>query len=230
MKQCAWAFAALLFAASAVAADSAAAKDVQAAAKKLAAAPNYTWTSKVEGGFGGSNDGKIEKNGYTLLTFRFRDNESKILIKDGKGAISGDDGWQSTAGADENDFRARFLASMVERFEPPAVQAQKIAEKADVKMDGDAYTCTLSEEAAKDLMSFRGRRGNGNGPEISNAKGSAKFWTKDGMLSKFQYSVSGTMSFNGNDRDIDRTTTVEIKDVGTTKIDVPAEAKAALAK
>jgi hypothetical protein len=32
------------------------------------------------------------------------------------------------------------------------------------------------------------------------------------------------MSFNGNDMDVDRTTTVEIKDVGTTKITVPEEA------
>jgi hypothetical protein len=30
---------------------------------------------------------------------------------------------------------------------------------------------------------------------------------------------------NGDDRDIDRTTTVEIKDVGSTKITVPNEAK-----
>jgi hypothetical protein len=33
------------------------------------------------------------------------------------------------------------------------------------------------------------------------------------------------VSFNGNDRDIDRTTTVEIKDVGTTKIQVSDDAK-----
>jgi hypothetical protein len=33
------------------------------------------------------------------------------------------------------------------------------------------------------------------------------------------------MSFNGNDIDQDRTTTVVIKDVGTTKVTVPDEAK-----
>ena len=32
------------------------------------------------------------------------------------------------------------------------------------------------------------------------------------------------MSFNGNDTDVDRTATVEIKDVGTTKVTVPEEA------
>lgn len=33
------------------------------------------------------------------------------------------------------------------------------------------------------------------------------------------------MTWNNNDIDIDRTTTVEIKDVGATKLSVPEEAK-----
>jgi hypothetical protein len=37
--------------------------------------------------------------------------------------------------------------------------------------------------------------------------------------------VQGTVSFNGNDRDVDRTTTVQIKDVGTTKLQVSDDAK-----
>jgi len=52
-----------------------------------------------------------------------------------------------------------------------------------------------------------------------------KFWVKDGVLSKYQYNVQGTMNIGGNDREINRTTTVEIKDVGTTKLTVPDEAK-----
>ena len=69
------------------------------------------------------------------------------------------------------------------------------------------------------------RRGGGEGPAISGAKGSAKFWVKDGALTKYEFKVSGKMDFNGNEIDLDRTTTVEIKDVGTTKLDVPEDAK-----
>jgi hypothetical protein len=47
-------------------------------------------------------------------------------------------------------------------------------------------------------------------------------------VTKFELHVTGTRSFNGNDRDVDQTITTEIKDVGTTKIDVPADAKAKL--
>jgi len=82
----------------------------------------------------------------------------------------------------------------------------------------------LTEEGAKSLLTFGPPRG-GNAPEISGAKGSVKFWVKDGALSKIQFNVQGKLSFNGNDRDVDRTTTVEIKDVGSTKVDVPEDAK-----
>ena len=61
--------------------------------------------------------------------------------------------------------------------------------------------------------------------EAANPAGSVTFWVTDGKLVKYEFHVSGTISFNGNDRDIDRTTTVVISDVGTTKISVPDEAK-----
>jgi hypothetical protein len=87
----------------------------------------------------------------------------------------------------------------------------------------------LSEEAAKELMTFRRRNAAASTqPAVKNAKGSVKFWIKDGVLSKMQYEVSGTVTFNDQDRDIDRTTTIEIKDVGSTQPDVPDEAKAKL--
>jgi hypothetical protein len=36
------------------------------------------------------------------------------------------------------------------------------------------------------------------------------------------------MTFNGEDRDVNRTTTVDITDVGTTKVEIPADAKSKL--
>ncbi len=111
----------------------------------------------------------------------------------------------------------------------PAVEAADIVGKTkDITKTGDAYTGDLTEEGAKSLLTMgRGRRG-GAAPTVSDAKGSVKFWIKDGVLTKYEYKVSGTVTFNGNDRDVDRTTTVEIKDVGTTTITLPEEAKTKL--
>ena len=41
----------------------------------------------------------------------------------------------------------------------------------------------------------------------------------------FQMHLNGSMDFGGTPNPIDRTTTIEIKDVGSTKVDVPDEAK-----
>ena len=81
----------------------------------------------------------------------------------------------------------------------------------------------MTDEGAKSLILFV-RRACG-GYSSSKASGSVKFWVKDGQLAKYQYKVQGTVTFNGEDREVERTTTVEIKDVGTTKVEVPDEAK-----
>jgi len=134
--------------------------------------------------------------------------------------------WQSLAEVEQEEGFGRFRAMMARNLRTPAVQAADLAAAAkDLKKDGDAYSGELTEDGAKTFLSFRPRGAGGDGPTISNAKGSVKFWLKDGELSKYEFKVSGKVSFNGNDRDVDRATTVEIKDVGTTKVEVPEGAK-----
>ena len=84
-----------------------------------------------------------------------------------------------------------------------------------------------TEDGAKARMTFGrgGPGGAGNGPTISDAKGSAKFWITDGVLTKYELNVQGKIDFNGNGIDRNTTTTTEIKDVGKTKVEAPDEAK-----
>ncbi len=51
------------------------------------------------------------------------------------------------------------------------------------------------------------------------------FWVADGKLTKYQFHVTGSIDRGGNPMDMDRTTTVTIKDVGATKVEVPDDAK-----
>jgi hypothetical protein len=118
------------------------------------------------------------------------------------------------------------MGMMARNFKAPAAQAAELAAGAkDLKKEGDAYVSDLTEDVAKGLLSLRGRAGGGEGPTVSGAKGSVKFWIKDAALSKYEFKVQGKVTFNENERDVDRTTTVEIKDVGTTKVEVPEEAR-----
>ena len=221
----------LFLAASAMVAQGAAREEVDAAAKKLADAKSYAWTAKTEGGFGGgTTEGKSEKDGFVVLTLNAFNNTIEAVKKGDKGAIKLDEGWKSLEEAAEGGEqgqpnRGRFAAMMVRNYKAPAAVAQQLLAAAkEVKQSGETFEAELTEAGAKEMLSFRGRRG-GDGPQINGAKGTAKFWVKDGALSKIEYSLQGSVNFNGEDRDIDRTTTVEIKDVGTAKAEVPEEAK-----
>jgi len=223
----------LLLTASLVAASAAPKDDVVAAAKKLADNGNYSWKSTVEGGQGGRNrgptEGKTTKDGITKLVTSGQNNTTEAFLKGDKGVVSNPDGgWQTLDELANSEGPGRFRAGTMRNFKAPAAQATELAGGAkEIKKEGDAYVSDLTEEQAKTLLSFRGGRGGGGGegPTVSNAKGSVKFWITDGALSKYELKVTGSVSFNGNDRDVDRTTTIEIKDVGTTKVEVPEDVK-----
>jgi len=220
--------AALFLASTLVAADSNPKNEITAAAKKLGDGANYSWRTTVtvpeDAPFKpGPTEGKTEKDGVTLLSITFGDNETKAVLKDDKGAASNPEGeWHSLDELANSEGPGRFMGLMLRNFKAPAPQAAELASfSKDLKKDGDAYASDLTEEGAKALLTFR-RGGTAN---VTNPKGSVKFWVKDGALTKYEFHVKGTVNFNGNDFDQDRTTTVVIKDVGTTKITVPEEAK-----
>ncbi len=238
----------LLVTGSLLAAESDSKDTVSKAAKSLADQSNYSWKTTVEaaggggGGGGGGRggfrpgptEGKTEKGGYTVLNMTRGENTVQAVLKGEKGAIKTSDGWQSLSEAAEAQGGGggggrgggRFMARMLQNYKTPAAEAQDLVSKVkDLKESDGVYSGDLTSEGARSLLRFGGGRGGGGGgPEISGAKGSVKFWVKDGTLTKYQTKVQGTVSFNGNDRDIDRTTTVEIKDVGASKVEVPSEA------
>lgn len=202
-------------------------EEVTAAAKKLGDAANYSWKTTVvvpeSAQFKpGPTEGKTEKGGFTLIKSTFNDNEVQVVTKGEKTAFMRDGEWQVADGQGGGGRGGGFLRNT----RVPAVQAAEIAAGVkELKKEGDAYVGDLTEDAAKTLMRFRRGGGGNEPPPISNAKGSAKFWVKDGALTKYELKLSGKMEINGNDVDMDRTSTVEIKDVGTTKVEVPEAAK-----
>jgi hypothetical protein len=211
---------------SLLAADSSSKEEVKATAKKLVEAGNYTWKTTVEfGNFTGTTDGKTDKGGVVWLSMAFGDNTTEAVRKGEKWAVkTPDHEWQSLsdlekeAGSDPGP--QQFLIRRLQNFKTPAAEAAELPDKAaELTKDGDAYSGKLTDAGAKELLAF-GRRA----AEPKNAKGSVKLWTKAGGLSKYEVKLQGTMQFNGEDRDIDRTSTTEFKDVGTTKIEIPEAA------
>jgi hypothetical protein len=231
---------------SAYAADSK--DDVIAAAKKLGA-QSYSWTTTVksEGAQGGGRfapgpiEGKADKDGVVCVTTKRGDNTTEAILKGEKGAVKTEEGWKTFeelrpaggggGGGQGQRNPGMFMAMMFRNFKAPADQAADLAAKVkEFKSQDGACVGDLTEDGAKALLVPQRRGGNQsqNAPEVSGAKGSAKFWTKDGVLCKYEIKVQGKVTRQNGEVEIDRTTTVEIKDVGTTKFEVPADAKKAL--
>ena len=206
------------------------------AVNALAGQSGYSWKSTVvvpeDSQYKpGPTTGKLEKDGYTDVSTSMRDNTIEFITKGEASAVNTpDNGWQSLADVAGDQGPGRFLAGMVRNFKAPTAQVAALASgAAALTQDGGVISGDLSEAGAKALLAFGPRRGGGDGPEISGAKGSVKFWITDGALTKYEFKVAGKVSFNGNDRDIDRDTTVEISNVGSTKVTVPDEALKILA-
>jgi len=205
--------------------------DVIKAAKALGNKENYSWRTTTvvpENAMfkPGPVEGKTEKDGHTVLNISFGDNDAKAVLKGEKGAATNPDGeWKTLAELAEEEGPIRFLAIRLQTFKAPAAQAAQLAADAKaLKQEGEICSGELTEEGAKSILAFR-PRGGGEVPTLSNAKGSVKFWLKDGALTKYEFNVKGTMNFNGNDVEQDRTSTVVIKEIGSTKVSVPEEAK-----
>jgi hypothetical protein len=225
----------LLAAGPLLAADSSSPKnDVTTAVTALGNQSNYSWRTTVDLGPNspfqpGPTDGKTEKAGYTWLSLSFNDNATLVVIQGAKVAIkSPDQGWQTADEAAQADGGApgplRFIARMAKDFKVPAAEASNLVAQATNLVAGtNGVSGALTEDAVKTFLTFR--RGGNGAPPVANAKGSVTFWLADGKLVKYESHVSGKININGEDRDIDRTSTTEIKDVGATKIEVPEAAK-----
>ncbi|MBM3824245.1 MAG: hypothetical protein FJ404_15380 [Verrucomicrobia bacterium] len=235
---------ALLLAATLIPLQAGPKEDALAAAKRLTE-KGYAWKTSSEnagggggggGGRGGrrgfgASEGKIAADGTASVTVPGREANTEAVIKGDKFAIKRAEGWQNAADLEANadqgggGGRGRFGTMMFRNFKAPAARAQDLlGQTKELKAEEGVISGELTEEGAKSLMAFGGR-GGGGGPEINGAKGSVKLWIKDGVLLKMETKVQGKMSFNGNDIDIDRTSTTEFKDVGTTQVTIPEEAK-----
>lgn len=203
------------------------------------------------GGGGGRNfrpgpvEGKTQKDGLSYITTKFGDNTSETYAKAGKTVTKVEGEWKTpeelaAARGDGNEggnarrgagrgFGGRGIGNGKSAAEQVAETAGKV-EKFEEK-DG-ALVGTLSPEAVKSLLTFGGGRRGGNAggnadrpapPEPKDTSGTVAYTLKDGNIAKVVTHVKGTLSFNGEDREIDRTTTTEFSAIGSTKLEVPEE-------
>jgi len=221
--------------------------DVKAAAKKLADSPNYSWVSTVKnnaenaggpgaGRFGGGGpiEGKTEKDGVTWVKMKQGETFFEAAFKGEKFAMKLKDQWMGTGdvpGGGAQPGRpdpTMFMSRILKNIKPGASGvADSIDKLKNLKSEGDGvYSGEFTPEGAQEQLSpkIEGAPA-GASPTITDGKGTIKIWIKDGLLVKIESTLQGKMTFRNQEREINRTTTTEIKDVGSTKIELPDEAK-----
>jgi hypothetical protein len=204
---------------------------VLAAAKKLGDSPNYAWKAVVVAPEDAPlkppspTEGKTEKGGLTHFTMTLFEDKIQVVAKGDQRAMADPAGnWKSLAEAEQAGLSG-FGSLIARGLKTPAKEVAEIAAYAkELKREGDVFSSDLTEAGAKALQSFR-RSGTNAGPVVSDAKGSVTFWLKDGTLTKYEVKLKGRIKVGDDEFPNDRTTTVEIKDVGTTKVEVPEEAR-----
>ena len=202
---------------------------VSAAAKKLGESSSYAWRQTTEARDDsqfrpGPQEGKIDKEGTLVLSMSFGDNTMEVVRKGDKGAATTQDGWQSFAEMESGEGFMPFFARRLRAAKAPAEQAAELVTYAkELKKDGEAYVSDLTDEGAK--AAIVGFRKSDGGLTAKSATGSVKFWVKEGVLAQYEYQVKGETEWNGNANESDRTTTVEIKEVGAAKVTIPEAAK-----
>jgi hypothetical protein len=211
------------------AADSSPKDEISNAAKKLSEQSNYSWRTTVvvpeDAQFKpGPTDGKTEKDGFTWVSITIFDNKMESFFKLPKGVIKQEDEWKTLEDFDKEEGWARFPAAIVRNLRTPAKEvADLVAGAKELKKEGEVISADLTEDGAKNMQTFRGS--DGESPSVSDAKGSVKFWVKDGAVAKYEFKLKGKIKFGDNEFPNDRTTTVEIKDVNKTKVELPEAVK-----
>lgn len=201
--------------------------EVTQAIQKLREQSNYSWTRtpKTEGSESarrqGPIEGKTENGGFSYLKGSVGEISYEVACKGEKMVINYNGNWLSTAEIGEDNRAVQRLKAL----QKPVEEAEGLAAKTtELKKESDGiYSGELAGDAAKALFSLLGRRA----AEAPEAKGSVKFWVKDGRLTNYEFSVSGKITVGEDKREVDitQTTTVQLKNIGSTKLAVPEEAR-----
>jgi hypothetical protein len=216
------------------------------AAKTLDEQANYSWDTTVKVPEGtrfppGPTTGRTEKDVIVASTSRGQTTTEIVIVGDKAAATDRNGEWQTLDEIERAPGFGRFTAAMVRSLKTPAREALDVVDGlTGIRKDGDSFVGDLTEEGAKELAAAssgfgrrggrggRGGQGGGAGSNVIFAKASARFWVKQGMLVRFEETLDASIDFNGNELVVERTTTTVVKDIGSTKIEIPAAANAKL--
>jgi len=212
-------------------------EDVRTAAQKLGDQANYGWTSSTVGvnegkdpQEKGTTQGKTQKEGLTHLLSDKGGKATEAALKGDKVAVKTADGWKNSADfnpagdAQGKPDKSLLLAQGLKKYKAPAAEAAGLLEvMGELKSQGDGlFTGALTDDGVKAYLEATAKAGK-KPADLMEPKVTVRFWLKEGTLSKYEVTLEGKKP-KGKDKTpagTKTTITVEIKDVGATKVELP---------
>jgi hypothetical protein len=201
----------------------------QNAAHAVGSQRSYAWIATASTEFHSrpiTIEGKSEKDGFSALTVRFGDRTIEGYILDNHAFVtSPDTKWKDIPEMKPGESPTIFMDRMVRIANLPATEIAELTRRStNLREENGVLAADLDEEAVKELLQpTRGRAAKGETP--SQTKGNLRIWRTNGIVSKYQYTLSGKQLRDGQEVDVGRTVAVEIKDIGTTVVSVPERIK-----
>jgi len=214
------------------------------AARKLGEQSSYTWTSTTRKLVDGKDaapdkvapisEGRIEKAGATYLILAKGTPKSvEVAIRESKVAVKTPDGWKSL-----NDFapadpasnkkpdKLAVLAKSYERFTSPSSEVVSLVEgMKEMKGEGDGLYSGQATEDARKAYLVRTAKPGAAPKELMEPKLTLRCWVKDGMLVKYEVALE-SKKLKKDVVTVNATvTTVELREIGSTKAELPEEAR-----
>lgn len=216
---------------------------LKAAVEKLAKGSNYTWTTTFTFPDApihpGPLNGQIDTNGFLLVSQNIGRGDFEAVIKDGIGVLKLPVGWlgaqEIVDGNPAGAVGPAFLMSRVLfNVRRPDIQTAELL-KMGASFTKDDQGVIIEQLGEKDVVTLIRNgvtgRPNPQPPPLKAAKGSVKYWLNDGLIGKYEINLQAQMLPSAHERAVDfkPTTTVEITNVGITKVVVPDAAREKIA-
>jgi hypothetical protein len=207
-------------------------EDLLTAAANLEKKANYTWTTELQGRHPivGPHKGAVDSTGLTSFHMRFEDADIDGVGRGESRFVKAASEWKSAALVTakrpmpgtpvEPSYRA---AALLTQLKTPTQETKSVLEKMDAieaKADGSFEGALNADLIPGILLSV------GISPadaRLENAKGSATFWVKEGLLQRYALKYSGLIKGPFGELDLSRTNITEISAVGTTRVELPPE-------
>lgn len=218
------------------------AEQLREAARGLVTAGSYSWKTTIqEGQFPTRTLNGKYSDRTAVVELPGREGAIILVIQQRNRVVQTQEGWKTLAELQQeatDQPARRFFVRMVQSVLPPHLEVMRLVRAAEtVSSEGEVYEGKLSTQGAQDIILLRPRGPRGQAVEaeglqfqVENARGGFKVWVKDGKVVKYTYDLHGTLRFGARDFELNRTTTVEISDIGNTVVNIPEGAKAKLSQ